>query len=114
MKKTIIIVFLMIFSLSASTAFAIKHDPKSESDKPAVPNNTENKLSEEELSRLTKRSEEIRDMEKSKQTVEIGQPRHRTRRDHNAINRDNRRHGGYIYAGAGTLLLIIILVILLA
>ncbi len=113
MKKTITIVFLMIFSLSASTAFATKSDPKSKSENPAIPDKTENKLSEEELNRLTKRSEEIRDMDKSKQTVEIGQPRHRTRRDHNGVNRDNRRHSGYVYVGAGTLILIIILVILL-
>lgn len=110
MKKTIIIVFLMIFSLGASTAFAIKSDPKSESDKPAIPNKTENKLSEEEMSRLTKRVEEIRDMDKTNLT---GKEKRDLRKELKGIKENVRKSGGYIYIGAGTLILIIILVILL-
>jgi len=68
MKKIIYLVFLMIFSLSATTAFAIKSDPKRVSENPATPVTTENRLSEEEMSRLKTRVEEIRDMEKENLT----------------------------------------------
>jgi uncharacterized membrane protein len=110
MKKTIIIVFLMIFSLGASTAFAVKHDPKNESEKPAVPNKTENKLSEEELSRLTKRVEEIRDMDKTDLT---GKEKRDLRKELKEIKENVRNASPYIYVGVGTLLLIILLVVLL-
>jgi len=110
MKKTIFIVCLMIFSLSASTAFAIKSDPKGASDNPAVPDKTENKLSEEEISRLTKRVEEIRDMDKTNLT---GKEKRELRNELKVIKENVRRGGGYIYIGTGTVILIIILIILL-
>ena len=69
MKKVIILLFIMFFSFGASTVFAARTDAKSTSDKLAVPDKTENKLSEEEISRLTKRVEEIRDMDKTNMSV---------------------------------------------
>jgi peptidoglycan hydrolase CwlO-like protein len=109
MKKVILFVFIMIFTLSATTAFANKTDKKS-SDKLAVPVKTENKLSEEELTRLTKRVEEIRDMDKTDMTVK---EKRELRKELRTIKENVRRDGGYIYIGGGTLLLIIILIILL-
>jgi hypothetical protein len=109
MKKVILFVFIMIFTLSATTAFASKTDKKS-TDKLAVPVKTENKLSEEELSRMTKRVEEIRDMDKKDMTVK---EKRELRKELRTIKENVRRDGGYIYIGGGTLLLIIILIILL-
>jgi hypothetical protein len=63
MKKLVFFVSLMILSLSLSTVFA--SDPKSTTDKTPAPDKTENKLSAEEVARLTKRIEEIRNMDKS-------------------------------------------------
>jgi predicted trehalose synthase len=109
MKKSIILVYLMILSLGASSAFAAGSDKKT-SDNPAIPDKTENKLSEDELSRLTKRVEEIRDMDKSDLTAK---EKRDLKKELKAIKETVRRDGGYIYIGAGTLLVIILLVILL-
>jgi uncharacterized ferredoxin-like protein len=111
MKKTIFLVLIMIFSLSATTVFAAKTDPKTTTENPAVPIKTENKLSEEEISRLTKRVEEIRDMDKTDMTVK---EKRALKKELKGIKENVRKSGGIIYISAGTLILIIILVLLLA
>jgi hypothetical protein len=110
MKKSILFVFIMIMSLGASTLFAARTDPKSSPDKLIVPNKTENKLSEEELSRLTKRVEEIRDMDKTTMT---GKEKREMRKELKDIKENVRKNDGTVVIGVTTLLLIIILVILL-
>jgi len=110
MKKSILVVFIMIMSLGASTLFAARTDPKSSSDKLAVPGKTENKLSEEELSRLTRRVEEIRDMDKTTMT---GKEKRDLRKENKGIKENVRRNDGTVVIGVTTLILIIILVILL-
>lgn len=97
----------MIFSLGVSSSFAAEPEKK---DNPAVPENKENKLSEEELSRLTRRVEEIRDMDKSELTAK---EKKELRKELKGIKETVKADGGYIYIGAGTLLVIILLVILL-
>lgn len=110
MKKIILFAFLIIFSLSASNAFANKADPKSKSDNLIVPVKTENKLSEEELSRLNKRVEEIRDIDK---TTLTGKEKRELRKELKGIKENVKKDGGVIYIGGSTLLLIIILIIIL-
>jgi len=100
----------MIFSLGASSAFAAEPDKKNLSDNPAIPEKTEKKLSTEELSRLTRRVEEIRDMDKSDMTAK---EKRALKKELKAIKENVKKDGGYIYIGAGTLLVIILLVILL-
>lgn len=110
MKKNLLLGLLILFLIS-TTDFAGLPDPKKESEKPAVSNTRENRLSNEELSRLTRRTnidnlaktnplnkENINSVKNLKTTkqVEYG-----------------RRHGGTIWIGGGALLLIIILVIIL-
>ena len=109
MKKVILFLFVMIFTLSASTAFANKPGSKLASDN-TVPAKTENKLSEEELARLTKRVEEIRDMDKDNMT---GMEKRELKKELKSIKSDVHRSGGYIYIGGSTLLIIILLIILL-
>lgn len=110
MKKSILFVFIMIMSLGASTVFAARTDPKSSSDKLAGPGKTESKLSEEELSRLTRRVEEIRDMDKTNMT---GKEKRDLRKENKGIKENVRRNDGTVVIGVTTLILIIILVILL-
>ena len=110
MKKIVYLVFLMIFTLSASTAFADKSDPKRVSENPATPVKTENKLTEEEMSRLKTRVEEIRDMDKSNLTAV---ERSELRTELKAIKKNLKQDGGYVYIGVGTLIIIILLIILL-
>ena len=64
MKKTIFFALLTIFSLSAVPTFAAKSSTN------AIETTTEasNKLTEEEMSALTTRVNEIRDMDKSEMT----------------------------------------------
>jgi hypothetical protein len=108
MKKTIIMVYLMIISLSVSSAFAADTDKKKTD--PAIPEKTENKLSDEEIKLLTNRVEEIRDMDKSNLTAK---ERKALRKELREIKENVQRNGGYIYIGAGTLLVILLIVILL-
>ena len=110
MKKIIFFALIMIFSLSASTAFATKTGTKTAPENVADPNQTEKKLTEEELSRLTNRVEEIRGMDKSKMTVK---EKRALKKELKEIKENVKKDGGYIYIGAGTLILIIILVIVL-
>jgi hypothetical protein len=107
MKKTIFFAFLVIFSLSA---FALNPDSKSKSENPAIPDKTENKMSEEELARLTRRVEEIRDMDKK----ELNHKEKRALKNElKEIKENVKSQGGYIYIGAGALIIIILLIILL-
>jgi hypothetical protein len=110
MKRTIFSICLIIFSLSASMALASNPDPETTPDNPIAPAKTENKLSEEEIASLTKRVEEIRDMDKTELTAK---ERRDLRKELRAIKEDVRRQGGYVYVGGGTLLVVLILVLLL-
>jgi hypothetical protein len=105
MRKTIFIAVLMIFTLGATTTFAGNSESKS-----ATPVATENKLSAEEVSRLTKRVEEIRDMDKSEMTTS---EKRELRKELKAIKETVRKDGGVIYISGGVLLLIILIIILL-
>ena len=110
MKKINFLVLLMIFSLSASTAFAFTAEPESTPENLAVPAKTEIKLSEEEISRLMNRVEEIRDMDKSNlTTVEKSE----LRTELKSIKKNLKENGGYVYIGVGTLIIIILLIILI-
>ena len=100
----------MIFSLSASTAFADNNDPKTSPENLAVPGKTENKLSEEEVARLTKRVEEIRDMDKTEMT---GKEKRELRKEVKEIRENVKRSDGTVVIGVTTLLLLIIILILI-
>jgi hypothetical protein len=110
MKKIMFFVLATIFILSASTAFAVNFDKRSSSDNPSAPDKRENKLSEEELSRLTKRAEEIRGMDKTNMTVK--EKRGLKKELKTTQIYESRRHGGYVYIGGGLLLLIILIILL--
>lgn len=110
MKKFVFFTVLIIISLSASAFLPTKSETKPESNNGLVPDKTENKLTEEEISRLTRRVEEIRDMDKANLTT---MEKKELRKELKGVKENIRRDGGYIYIGGGTLLLILILVILL-
>ena len=110
MKKTIFFVIVMIFTMSSTFAFANKADRKSNSDKSAVPVKTENTLSEVEISRLTNRVEEIRNLDKSDMSLKEKSELKKELRD---IKKSVEKNGGTVYIGGATLVLIIILVLLL-
>jgi hypothetical protein len=109
MKKFILFAFLIIFSFSASNAFAINPDPKSKSENPAIPDKKENKLSDEEISRLTKRVEEIRDMDKTNLSVK---EKRALKKEVKAIKENVRKDDVYVISGTTLLILIIILLCL--
>ena len=110
MKKNLLLGFLILFVLS-TTAFAGFSDPKKESEKPAVSNTRENKLSNEELSRLTRRTE----IDNLGKTNLLNKENNSSAKNLKAAKQVEvgSRHGGTIWIGGGALLLIIILVILL-
>jgi hypothetical protein len=108
MKKLLLFVFVTIFSLSTLTTFAGNTD--SNAKNLAVPDKTENKLSAEEISKLTNRVEEIRDMDKTDMTAK---EKRDLKKELTTIKKNVKRSGGYVYIGGSTLLLIILLIILL-
>ena len=110
MKKIILFAFMMIFTLGASTVFANKPDSKTSSDNLTAPAKTENKLSNEEMSRLTKRVEEIRDMDKTNMTRT---EKREMKKELKSIKENVKRNGGYIYIGGSTLLIIILILLLI-
>ncbi len=109
MKKNLLLGFLILFLLSA-TAYAGFADPKKESEKPASTNPRENKLSSEELSRMSKRAEidhlsisDFSNKEKndSRNNLKVS----------NQVVVVQHHHRGYYYGG-GVLLLVILIVVL--
>lgn len=105
MKKAIFIAFLMIFTMVSSSTFANKAEAKT-----VAPLATENKLSAEEVSRMNKRVEEIRSMDKSEMT---GSEKRELRKESKGIKENVRRSGEVIYISGGTLLIIILIIILI-
>ena len=106
MKKSIFGI-LMIFMFSVTMAFA--GEVKAASDNTAAVVKTENKLSAEEIASMTKRVEEIRNMDKSNLTsVE----KRELRKEVKGIKENVRKNGEVIYISGGTLLLIILIILL--
>jgi hypothetical protein len=106
MKKNLLLSFLVLFALSTAV-FA--GDPKKESEKPAVNNPKENKLSEEEINRLGRHAETdnisftgISEKNDSKNNLVPPQEVYVVR----------SHHHGYYLGGAGLILLIILIVVL--
>lgn len=110
MKKTIFFVIALIFTMSSAFTFVNKADSKSNSSNTSTPVATENKLSEVEISRLTSRVEEIRNLDKSEMSLKEKNELKKELRD---IKKNVEKSGGSIYIGGAALILIIILIILL-
>ena len=104
MKKIVFFVSIMLLSMGASSAFASK------SNTTAVPEKKENKLTEEEMSRLKNRVEEIRTMDKTNLTVT---EKRELRKELRSIKASERRADGYIYVGGSTLIIIILILLLI-
>jgi hypothetical protein len=110
MKKNLLLGFLILFVLS-TTAFAGLSDPKKENEKPAV--SRENKLSDEEISRMNRRAEidnlsnsNLLNKEKSSSSKDLKATKQEV------IVESGHRHGGYYMYGGGLLLVIILIIIL--
>ncbi|WP_319478824.1 hypothetical protein [uncultured Draconibacterium sp.] len=110
MKKAIFFVIVMILAMSSAMAFASPKDVKTDAEKSAVPVKTENKLSEAEITRLTKRVEEIRDLDKSEMNTK---ERKELRKELKEIKKNVKNSGGTVVISGAALVLIIILIILL-
>jgi hypothetical protein len=109
MKKHFVLLAI-ILGLSASMAFSMNSDPIPESENTAISDETENTLSEEEITALTTRIEEIRDMDKSNLTPE---ERLELKKELKEYKKEMKKNRPIVYVGGITLLLIIIIVILL-
>jgi len=106
MKKSIFGI-LMIFMFSVTMAFAGEVKDITEN---AALVKTENKLTAEEVASMTKRVEEIRNMDKSNLTsVE----KRELRKEVKGIKENVKKSGQVIYISAGTILLIILILILI-
>lgn len=95
----------MIFTLSSTMLLA-----GNTSDKSATAVNTENKMSAEDVARMTKRVEEIRSMDKSELTVT---EKRELRKEVKGIRENVRKNNGVIYISGGTILLIILILLLI-
>jgi hypothetical protein len=113
MKKNLFLGFLVMFLLSTA-AFAGVSDPKSGSEKTTNTTNRENKLSDEEVSRLSKRAETENLTRMNVSKDESSSSAKNLKSSKQVIVEGRRHHHGYYMYGGGGLLLIIILIILLA
>jgi hypothetical protein len=109
MKKNLLFSLLILFVLS-TTAIAGFSDPKKDSDKPVI--SRENKLSDEELSRMNKRAE-IDNLGKTNLLNKESNSSSKNLKATNQVIVESRHRGGYFFYGGGGLLLVIILVIIL-
>lgn len=125
MKKHFLFLAI-ILGLSASMAFSMNSDPIPKSENPAIPDKTENilseeektaindetenTLSEEEISALIMRVEEIRDMDKSNLTPE---EKLELKKELKEYKKEMKQNRPIVYIGGVGLILLIILVILL-
>jgi hypothetical protein len=112
MKKNLLLSFIVLFVLNTIT-FAGLSDPKKESDKALVKDLKENKLSDDEINRMSKHVEtdnlygsgisakgknESKDNLKPPPQVYVETTQH--------------HHHGYYYGGGGVLLLVILIIVL--
>jgi len=107
MKKNLLLSFLVLFLLNTIT-FAGIGDPKKESDKAVIKDLKENKLSDDEITRMSKRVEtdnlhfSATGNNESKNNLKQAPQ----------VIIETHPHYGYYYGGAGLLLLIILILIL--
>lgn len=110
MKKQLFLGLIMIFFLGTSL-FAGFSEPNG-TEKPAVKNTKEVKLSDEEMSHLTRRAE-TDNLPTSVKSKDSGTSNNKLMPSKQVVVEGRHRHG-YILYGGGTVILIIILVLLLA
>lgn len=108
MKANHLSVLLMALVMSTPAAFCSAS--KTTTEDPATSPVVENKLTAEEVNAMTKRVEEIRDMDKTDMTVT---EKRELKKELKETKENIRKDGGYIYIGTGTVILIIILLLLL-
>ena len=106
MKKSILLGFVVIFLLNTSV-FAGLSDPKKESEKRAINDAKENRLSDEEISRLSKRAE----TDNLNNPNLSGEDKKDSKNNLKPPAQEN--HHTRFYVGAGVLIMIIILLFVL-
>ncbi len=102
MKKLIPFVFCAIVAMGTTSA--------ANGTEPATPNAPENKLSQDDVSRLTNRFNEIQEMDKKDLNF---QDKKVLREESGQIKETLKADGEYIYISGAALVLIIILLIIL-
>jgi hypothetical protein len=110
MKKNLLLSFLVLFVLNTIT-FAASSDPKSGSDKPVSRDLKENKLSDEEMSRMSRRAETDNLSASSLSNKEMKDTKNNLKPP-TQVYVGERHHYGYYYGGGGLLLLIILIIVL--
>ena len=104
MKKLRLFVIALVLTMGGTMTFAANETAKS-SVEMAVPV-TENKLMQEEINSMNERLDEIRDMDKAEMNAK---DKKEIRKELKAM----KKTSGGIYIGAGTLLIVILLIVLL-
>jgi peptidoglycan hydrolase CwlO-like protein len=105
MKKTIFIALLAIFSLGTAPVFANSSAKATE-----TATATNSKLTTDEVNALTKRVEEIRDMDKSEMTLS---EKSELKSELKEIKETMKSSDPYVYIGGSSLIILIIVLIIL-
>jgi len=106
MKKTIFIALLAIFSLGTAPAFATNSSAKATE----AATEASTKLTAEEVTALTTRVEEIRDMDKSAMTLS---EKSELKSELKEIKETMKSSDPYIYIGGSSLIILLIVLIIL-
>jgi hypothetical protein len=111
MKKNLLLSFLVLFVLN-TIAFAGMNDPKKESEKTAIKDLKENKLSNEEINHMSRRAETENLSGSSLSNKEESDSRNNLKPPTQIYVENHRHHHGYYYGGGAVILLVILIVVL--
>jgi hypothetical protein len=108
MKKNLLLSFLILFVLSTALLAGVT-DPKKETDKVSAKNTKENKLSDEEISRLNRKTD-------GKYTLDVSKMDNSSLRKNSNANQiiveEGHHHHYYWYGGFGFILVVILIIVL--
>jgi hypothetical protein len=111
MKKNLLLSFLMVFALSTALLAGVS-DPKNETDKVSAKNNKENKLSDEELSRMNKKTEGKYNLTDPAVSKSENNSLMKSTNANQIVIEEGHHHHHYWYGGLGLVLVVILIVVL--
>jgi cytochrome oxidase assembly protein ShyY1 len=111
MKKNLLLSFLVLFVLN-TIAFAGMSDPKKESEKPAIKDLKENRLSNEEVNHMNRRAETENLSGSSLLNKDESDSKNSLKPPTQVYVENNHHHYGYYYGGAAIILLVILIIVL--
>jgi hypothetical protein len=110
MKKNLLLSFLILFIFSTALLAGVS-DPKKETDKVSAKNNKENKLSDEEISRMSRKVDGKYDLRDPAITKSENSSLKKNANQEVVVT-EGRHHHYYWYGGIGLVLIVVLIIVL--